>query len=274
MKLGFSEMTFPKFEPMEIPETSGHLANPQILYFVSVPDATDWMDVADYYKVFGKANLDIIAKKTKIVGILSYAQCPPFWSYLKNKTIDEFSLPLKVYDWSGPTYRNESGGTHGIERIEEFHRIEVLWVGIKHQVIETWRELTETLIEFFDKILDIEFRVAHVAPWWMAHAGKVAEKGTEEIGTHDFDAYLPYRGDRSQEWLEIQNCSSIGAKYPNAFNVKGRKQEIWSGCAGNSIERVICAFLAQKGFDTKNWPKEIKTRFEAEMKKIKPLKFV
>ena len=273
-KLDFNEMIFPKFEPFDIPETSGHISKPQILYFVSVPDSTDWTDVEDYYKIFGKANAEMIYHKTKLVGISSYAQCPPFWSYLRNKTVDESSLPLKIYDWSGPTYRNESGGTHGLDRLEEFRRVETLFVGTKPQVIEIWNKLKDKLVDFFDKVLDIEVKVARVAPWWMAHAGLVAEKGTIETGTYDFDAYLPYRGDRKQEWLEIQNCSSIGAKYPHAFNVKGRKEDIWSGCAGGGTERIICAFLAQKGFDTKNWPKEIRAQFEAEMKKIKPLKFV
>jgi seryl-tRNA synthetase len=146
-------------------------------------------------------------------------------------------------------------------------------VGTKPQIVKLWNDVKDILIEFYDKVLNIELRVARVAPWWMAHAGLIAEKGTVETGTYDFDAYLPYRGDRKQEWLEIQNASSVGTKYTGAFNVKGRKEDIWSGCTGASIERVICAFLAQKGFDTKNWPKEVRTLFEKRIKKAKPLKF-
>jgi seryl-tRNA synthetase len=276
--LGFTEMIFPKFELWSVPRRSGHAANvyPNA-YFVMTPKQSSdefWEDVSDYYKITGEIDKKGVMERVDSVGILSYAQCPPFWDFVEGTTLDETTLPLKVYDWSGPTYRNEAGGTHGLDRIEEFHRTETLWVGTKGHEIELWKKLADAYQTFFDTILDLEIKTARVAPWWMAHAGLAAEKGTLEVGTFDFDAYLPYRGDRKTEWLEIQNVSSNGQKYPKAFNVKGRKEELWSGCAGGSFERWIAAFLAQKGFDTKNWPNEVRERFEARMKAIKPLKFL
>lgn len=277
-KHGFSEMIFPKFEPWEVPSKSGHALNiyPNA-YFVMTPknaDAAFWEDVIDHFAVTGNVDKESIMKKVDSVGMMSFAQCPPFWRFLEGRTVDEATLPLKVFDWSGPTYRNESGGTHGLDRLEEFHRTETLWVGTKPQVIEIWRQVKDAFVKFYDGVLDIEFKVARVAPWWMAHAGLATEKGTDEIGTFDFDAYLPYRGSREEEWLEIQCHSSNGDKYPKAFTVKGRKEELWSGCAGSSFERIIAAFLAQKGLDTKNWPKDVKDLFENKMKQIKPLRFL
>lgn len=277
-KSGFSEMIFPKFEPWEVPSKSGHALNiyPNA-YFVMTPKDAKlefWEEVMDNFYITGNVDREGIMKRVDNVGMMSFAQCPPFWRFLEGRTVDEASLPLKVYDWSGPTYRNESGGTHGLDRLEEFHRTETLWFGTKEQTIKIWRELKDAFIKFYDEALDLEFKVARVAPWWMAHAGLVAEKGSEETGTFDFDAYLPYRGSREAEWLEIQNDSSNGDKYPKAFTVKGRKEELWSGCAGSSFERIVAAFLAQKGLDTKTWPKEIREMFEEKMKKIKPLKFL
>lgn len=275
--LGFYEMTFPKIEQWKIPARSGHAGSvyPNA-YFVSVPKNSSpefWEEVIDHYKITGEIDVETIVKKSENIGILSYAQCPPFWPFLEGKTIDEATLPLRVYDWSGPTYRNEAGGTHGLDRLEEFHRVETLWVGTKAQTIEMWKKLREAFTKFFDEVLDMEVKVARVSPWWMAHAGLKTEKGSEDVGTYDFDAYLPYRGTRSAEWLEIQNASSNGDKYPKAFTVKGRKEEIWSGCAGGSLERWVAAFIAQKGFDTKKWPKEVRELFEQKTKGIKPLRF-
>jgi seryl-tRNA synthetase len=205
---------------------------------------------------------------------MSYAQCPPFWPYLKNKVIDEETLPLLTYDWSGPTYRNESGGIHGLDRLEEFHRIETLFVGTKEQVIETWQKLKDAFRKFYDETLDLELNIIKVTPWWMAHAGVRTEQGNEEVGTYDFETYLPYRGDRSKEWLEVGNDSSNGDKYPTAWNVKSRTQDIlWSGCAGTSFERIIVSFLAQKGLDVKNWPKRVRGKYEEKIKNMKTLKF-
>ncbi len=274
--LKFFEMTFPKFEPWSIPSKSGHAQNiyPNA-YFVFVPkksDEKDWEEVMDNFKVTGKVDLEGIAKRAVSVGMLSYAQCPPFWPFLEGKILDEKTLPMKVYDWSGPTYRNEAGGTHGLDRVEEFHRTETLWVAEKKDAIKIWHDLKNAYVKLFDKVLDLEIRVARVAPWWMAHEGKASFKSTDEIGTFDFDAYLPYRGDRKEEWLEIQNDSCNGEKYPKAFTVKLRKAELWSGCAGGSFERWIAAFLAQKGLDPKGWPSAVRKKWEEKIKGFKTVR--
>ncbi len=276
--LGFYEMTFPKFEYWDIAKKSGHAKNvyPNA-YFVSVPKNASldtWQEVMDLYEITGDVPSEMVKERSNCVGIMSFAQCPPFWPYLKNKVIEPGSLPLLVYDWSGPTYRNESGGTHGLDRVEELHRIEMLFVGTKEQVLEQWRKIKEAVIKFYDQTLEMEMRVARVTPWWMAHAGVKNDQGTAEVGTFDFDVYLPYRGNREQEWLEVGNVSSNGDKYPAAWNVKDKSQKVlWSGCAGSSFERMLVAFLAQKGLDPKNWPKEVRERFEQRIKEIKPLIF-
>ena len=275
--LGYFEVIVPKFEPWEVPEKSGHAKNiyPNA-YFVSVPKVSSeefWEEVMDEYYITHKVPAQDVLAKSVCVGMLSYAQCPPFWPYLEKSIIDEESLPLLVYDWSGPTYRNEAGGTHGLDRVEEFHRIETLFIGTKEHVVRAWKDLTEAFGVFFDQVLDLEIRYARVTPWWMVHAGVQEEKTDRDIGTIDFDAYLPYRGDRSKEWLEIQNASSNGDKYPKAFQVKGRKADLWSGCAGGSFERWLAAFLAQKGLDPKNWPDVIRTRYLEKVRKMKTLKF-
>ncbi len=275
--LKFFEMTFPKFEPWSIPSKSGHAQNiyPNA-YFVFVPkksDEKDWEEVMDHFKVTGKVDTEGVAKRSVSVGMMSYAQCPAFWPFLEGKILEEKTLPMKIYDWSGPTYRNESGGTHGLDRVEEFHRTETLWVAEKKDAIKIWRELKDAYVKLFDKVLDMEIKVARVAPWWMAHEGKASFKSTDELGTFDFDAYLPYRGDRKTEWLEIQNNSCNGEKYPKAFTVKLRSSELWSGCAGGSFERWVAAFLAQKGLDSKNWPAAVRKKWEEKIKGFKTVKF-
>jgi seryl-tRNA synthetase len=278
--LGFAEMIFPKFEPWDVPKRSGHAKTfYSDVYFVSVPKVSDprvWEEEKDYFKVTGEVLVEGVARKTAPVGIMSYAQCPPFWQYLEGRVIKDESLPLKAFDWSGPTYRNEAGGTQGIARLEEFHRIETLWVGTPAQVGEIAGQLQEKFRLFFEKTLDLEMRENRVLPWWMAHehlqeeeketggAEPAAARGSAgNVSTIDFEAYLPYRGPRGKsEWLEIQNVSNNGEKYPKAFSVKRQKEDLWSGCAGGSFERYACAFLSQKGLDPKNWPVEVSKRFE------------
>ena len=99
-----------------------------------------------------------------------------------------------------------------------------------------------------------------VTPWFMAQEGLdgISEQG--EIGTIDYEAPLPYRGEGG-EWLEFQNVSVNGNKYPSGFNVKCQSgEELWSGCSGVGLERWASAFLAQKGLDPENWPEEFRKR--------------
>ncbi|MHC1624434.1 MAG: serine--tRNA ligase, partial [Methermicoccaceae archaeon] len=260
--LGYVEMIFPKLVPWEVWERSGHAKGvyPEI-YYVCQPKSRDpafWEDVMDYYKVTHEVPTDLISQKiSPPIGGLCYAQCPPFWMFLRGETIADSSLPVKVFDRSGTSHRYESGGIHGIERVDEFHRIEIVWMDYPEQVIEEQNKLHECYHHIFEDILELEWRKAWVTPWFMAQEGMVGLSGDNRVGTTDYEAYLPYRG-RDAEWLEFQNVSVNGEKYPKGFTVKSQSGEtLWSGCSGVGLERWASAFFAQKGLDIENWPEAI-----------------
>ncbi|WNY25392.1 serine--tRNA ligase [Methanolapillus millepedarum] len=270
--LGYNEMIFPKMIMWDIWKHSGHAKGiyPEI-YYVCPPKTRDpayWEDVMDYYKVTREVPVELI--KTKIgdpIGGMCYAQCPPCWGFFQGETIAKDSLPIRVFDRSGTSHRYESGGIHGIERVDEFHRIELVWLGTKEQVVETTQKLHERYMHIFNDILDLKWRKAWVTPWFMAQEGLAGIAADEVTGTTDYEAPLPYRG-KDGEWLEFQNVSINGEKYPEGFNVKCQTGEpLWSGCSGVGLERWTATFLAQHGLDPENWPEEFKKRF-GEMPKI------
>ncbi|WNY27584.1 serine--tRNA ligase [Methanolapillus ohkumae] len=270
--LGYNEMIFPKMVMWDIWKHSGHAKGiyPEI-YYVCPPKTRDpayWEDVMDYYKVTKEVPVELI--KTKIgdpIGGMCYAQCPPCWGFFQGETISKDSLPIAVFDRSGTSHRYESGGIHGIERVDEFHRIELVWIGTKEQVVETTQKLHERYMHIFNDILDLKWRKAWVTPWFMAQEGIAGIAADEVTGTTDYEAPLPYRG-KDGEWLEFQNVSINGDKYPSGFNVKCQTgEQLWSGCSGVGLERWTATFLAQHGLDPDNWPAEFKKRF-GEMPKI------
>ncbi|NLX50327.1 MAG: serine--tRNA ligase [Methanospirillum sp.] len=262
--LGFTEMIFPKLVPWEVWMKSGHAKGvyPEI-YYVSTPKTRDpayWEEVADHFKVTGEVPVNLIRDKVDgPIGGLCYAQCPSFWPFIGGTTLANDCLPARIFDRSGTSHRYESGGIHGIERVDEFHRIELLWIGTPEQTVETADLLHERYRHLFDEVLELEWRSARVTPWFMAQEGIIGGEGTSErIGTTDYEACLPYSGD----WLEFQNVSVNGDKYPRGFNVKVQSGgDLWSGCSGIGLERWTAAFLAQKGFDVDAWPAEIRRRF-------------
>ncbi|MFW9922978.1 MAG: serine--tRNA ligase [Candidatus Thorarchaeota archaeon] len=273
--LKFNNMIFPKLVPWEVWKKSGHLSGiyqggfeP---YFVCTPKTADsdyWEEIADYFRITLEIEPEKIMEKLRPpIGGLSYAQCPPFWPYLQGKTISDDSFPIFVYDWSGPTYRYESGSAYGFERVDELHRIETLYIGFPEQIKKVAQDLRSSFGKVIGDILELEYREAWVTPWWTSQEGgledeanaKVELENFDRIGTLDIELYLPYKGSRSEsKWLETQNISILGTKYTKSFTVKSQTgKELWSGCGGGSFERYISAFVAQKGTNPKNWPDKL-----------------
>jgi len=260
--LEYREMIFPKLDTWDVWKKSGHAQGvyPEI-YFVCPPKTRDpafWEEVMDYYKVTHEVPLDLVKEKIdNPIGGMCYAQCPTFWGFLQGTTLPSDQLPVKVFDRSGTSHRYESGGIHGIERVDEFHRIEIVWLGTKEQVLEEAERLKECYKKIFEEILELRWRMAWVTPWFMAQEGKTGLSEMQGAGTVDYEALLPYSGN----WIEFQNLSVNGEKYPKGFTVKSQKGDaLWSGCSGVGLERWASAFLAQNGLDPDNWPEAFRNR--------------
>jgi len=85
---------------------------------------------------------------------------------------------------------------------------------------------------------------------------------SEAFIASDYEGRLPYRQGTNEEWLEFQNVSINGTKYPKGFTVKLQNGEpLWSGCSGIGLERWTAVFIAQKGLDPEKWPKAMRELF-------------
>jgi len=257
--LGFKEIIQPMHVSFATWIKTGHLEGmPGEIYYICEPESREieeWEKFVDLLKITKQVDEKELLKNLKPpkTGVC-YAQCPNIYAALAGKTIAEESLPLLIFDHSTPSDRYEAGGKHGIERVDEFHRIEIVYIGTKEQLLDIREKLIERYKYVFNNILDLEWRMARVTPFYLQQAGIAGGEENEIKGTIDFEAYLPYRGDRSKEWLEIQNISIVGDKYIKAFNIKAQKSQLWSGCSGIGLERWMVAFLAQKGMEPENWP--------------------
>ncbi len=260
--LGFHEVVQPHHDSFDILLKTGHLAGlPGEFYYVSEPKTRDpaaWEKFTDLVKLTGEVPRDELERMvTGPTAISCYAQCPTVYWWLSGRTIATESLPLLVFDRSAVSNRYESGGRHGLERVDEFHRIEPVYVGTRDDLLALRERLLERYARVFNEILELEWRTAWVTPFYMQQSGEVGVEDADARvkGTIDFEAYLPYRGTREKsEWLEFQNLSIVGDKYTQAFAIKAQKGEIWSGCTGIGLERWLTAFLAQKGLDVDGWP--------------------
>jgi len=260
--LGFVEVVQPHHDSFEILLKTGHLEGlPGEFYYVAEPTTRDpvaWERFTDLVKITRHVPEDELRRLVAPPSAVScYAQCPTIYWWLSGRTIATASLPVRIFDRTAISNRYESGGRHGLERVDEFHRIEPVYLGTPEQLLALREEFRKRYAHVFNDVLELEWRTAWVTPFYMQQAGGVGvEDATSRIkGTIDYEAYLPYRGDRAtSEWLEFQNLSIVGDKYTKAFTIRAQKGELWSGCSGIGLERWLTTFLAQKGFDPKDWP--------------------
>ncbi len=264
--LGFQEIIESMMVPFDVWIDTGHMEGiPNEAYYISEPatrNPKEWEDIIDEIKITKDVPLEKLDEMTETpkAGVC-YAQCPVIYWSLRNETISDESLPLLLYENTVPSARYESGGRHGIERVDEFHRIEPVYIGTKEQLVDLKEELIDRYKHVFKNILDIEWRMAKVEPFYLQQAGGKHEEEETDLGTIDFEAYLPYRGEREKsEWLEFGNLS-IFRKYTETFNIKSQTGRLLSGCTGIGLERWATAFLAQKGLEPENWPEEFKDYF-------------
>jgi seryl-tRNA synthetase len=261
--LNFQEVIEPHHVPFDVWIKTGHMTgSPNEIYYVSEPVTRDpeaWEAFRDHVYITHEVDTEELSKLIARPNAgICYAQCPIIYWALSNTTIASKSLPLKIYDRSANSNRYESGGRHGIERVDEFHRIEPVYLGTPEQLTELRDQFIDRYKYVFNEILELEWRMSWVTPWYLQQAGQLGQDGEDGgklKGTIDFEAYMPYRGTRKEsEWLEFQNLSIIGDKFTRAFNIKPQKGELWSGCSGIGLERWTAAFLAQKSLEFENWP--------------------
>ena len=268
--LGFQEVIQSHLVPFDIWLRTGHIeGTPNEFYYVSEPKTRDisaWDEFRDLVYITRQVPQDKLSELLRAPNAgICYAQCPGMYWSLQGKVLAEESLPILIFDRAANSNRYESGGRHGIERVDEFHRLEPIYIGHPEQLVELREKFIERYKLVFNDILELDWRMAWVTPWYLEQSGQISEDDSDDNskikGTIDFEGYLPYRGSREDsEWLEYQNLSIIGDKFIQAFNIKSQRGELWSGCSGIGLERWTAVFLAQKGLNPSAWPEKFKRR--------------
>jgi len=274
LKLSFKPFLLPKLIPLAVmKKMPGYLDDiPEGMYYVCPPprEPKAFDEFKYELKLTGNISKQKLMKAIKEPEyVLAPAQCEPFWQFYSNKVLNADEFPFKYYDCSGWTYRWEGGGTEGIVRLQEFQRIELTYVGTPDQVVSIRDQIVEECIKVADKLLDMEWRVTAAIPFWAKEGEiKVDIHDSKNIPAYDIEIYLPYRGSRTDsEWLEVAGCFVHKTKFVESFKIheiKGRL--IWTGCTGLGVSRWVAAFLATHGFDSENWPKSVKEKFNKDYK--------
>jgi len=216
---GYSEMIFPKLDTWDVLEevrhcpesirrsTSSAQPRPAIRLLLGKRSWTTTRSPRGCSGA-GQEKIDVP------IGGMCYAQCPPS-GILQGMTLPNAELPIRVFDRSGTSHRYESGGHHGIERVDEFHRIEDRVAGnSRSRLWPKRKKLKERYKHIFEDILGAALAHGLGHAWFMAQEGKIRPgRRCPERGRSITKAVLPYNGN----WVEFQNLSVNGESIPRAF---------------------------------------------------------
>ncbi|KZX12936.1 serine--tRNA ligase [Methanobrevibacter curvatus] len=271
-KLDFQEALFPKLIPLDTMNKMKYLEGlPEGMYYCSAPkrDPEVFNRFKNEIAINREIPIDILEQGLKKPGyVMSAAQCEPFYEFLSHEVIDREDLPIKFYDKSGWTYRWESGGAKGMDRVHEFQRIELVWLGtpeqtnkIRDDTLELSHKLANDLeLEWYTEIGDDPFYL---------EGRKIESRNIEfpEVPKYEMRLKIP----DAEKGVAVVSANVHGTHFIQGFSIKEAHQDrIWTGCTGLGLTRWLFGFLAQKGFNKENWPKLILD----ELKEVKTPKIL
>lgn len=238
---GYHEIDIPKYTTLQVFKKSGHIRLPDLAYLVARVKGSAVPRLMEQGYVH-KSWSDL-QSAVKCVGVATIGQCEPLWAYLERQSLS-LTTPVKWYDISGYSLRNEGNAVHSLERLDTFLRIEAITLHRSETtLLETIDRHVMAMGQFLD-CLNLRYRVLRVSSWLPA-------KGFSAIKTIDFEAWLPQK----KTWLQIGNVSNNGQVFAHGFDVRvqggGRP---YSTCAGLGLTRLLYVFLCQRGLNKANWP--------------------
>jgi seryl-tRNA synthetase len=261
-KLEFYECMWPKLIPIPVMNKMRYLEGlPEGMYYCSAPRRDP--------EVFKKFKNELLIKKEVPIDrlkdglkdpsyVLAPAQCEPFYEFFSHEVLDEKELPIKLFDKSGWTYRWEAGGAKGLDRVHEFQRTELVWLGMPEQVEEI-RDATLEISQELANQMELEWYTEIGDDPFYLEGRKVEERGIEFPDIPKYEMRLVVPG--ADKGVAAVSANVHGTHFTEGFSIKEtHNHTLWTGCTGIGTTRWLFGFLAQKGFDEANWPTMVKER--------------
>lgn len=265
-KLGFSEALFPKLIPLEIMKKMRYLEGlPEGMYYVSPPkrDPKIYERFKKELAIRDDIPIQILKEGLKDPSyVLAPAQCEPFYQIFSHEMVDIDELPIKMFDRSGFTYRWEGGATKGLDRVNEFQRIEMVFLGTLDQV----KEIADDCLKAYMNVLDLMGLNWHVEvgddPFYLEGL-REEKRNIEYPDIPKFEIRVETVGG---ETISVGSVNIHGTHFVTGFSIRSPKP-VWTGCVGLGVSRWVAVFLSHYGFEMKRWPAIIRDRIN-ELPKV------
>jgi seryl-tRNA synthetase len=263
-KLGFEECMWPKLIPIPVMNKMRYLEGlPEGMYYCSAPrrDPELFEKFKNELTITKEVPIERLKDGLKDPSyVLAPAQCEPFYEFFSHEVVDEKDLPISLFDRSGWTYRWEAGGAKGLDRVHEFQRVELVWLGTPEQV-EKIRDATLEISQELADQMELEWYTEVGDDPFYLEGRKSEERGIEFPDVPKYEMRLVVPG--ADKGVAAVSANVHGTHFTEGFSIKEAHQKtLWTGCTGIGITRWLFGFLAQKGFDQENWPVDVRKRVE------------
>lgn len=242
----FEQIRIPKVTSLDTVRTSNHVAafGNQLHYVFTMtrqPEAFEGL--SHEVKVRGSVPARLFEALAP-VGVVTYGQCEALFPIFRRAHLNHRAFPLKLFDRSGPSMREQGNAVHGLSRLNQFHRIQAVWFQ-RQQHVPHFKQQIRSRIDALFQQWGLKYRWLDVKSWTGCCA--------PDLGTQDLQVYLPY----CDRWLQVLSFNSNGDLYLKKFDVRVDVPAT-SGCFGLGKDRLVHGLLSQKGFEPAAWPEILK----------------
>lgn len=186
---------------------------------------------------------------------LSPTVCHHLYESFENKTIEKTFLAMS----SSKCYRYESKSTLELERLKEFNMTELICIGSKNDVDQSFKSFKEFSVLFLDNLgLKSIFCSANDL-FFMENHAKLKSFQLASESKIEGKIYLPY----NNNWISSLSINMHNDHFGKSFNIKLKNiGNVNSCCLGFGLERIMLGLLSQYGHFLEKWPKKLKTFLE------------
>ncbi|MBD3351971.1 MAG: serine--tRNA ligase, partial [Candidatus Lokiarchaeota archaeon] len=260
-ELGFIECLFPKMIHTDVMMRMKYFEGlPEGMFYVSFPEREPelFQKFKAQLKIYNELPLDTLEEALNPpFAVLAPAQCEPFYQFFSKQILEKDALPIKFCDYSGYTYRNEGGGTGGLERVSEFQRIETVYLGTPEMV----EEIADKTQDAFTTVCDglgLEWFVEVGDDPFYLSGRKYDDKELQYPKIFKREIRVKTQKDES---ISIGSVNVHGTHFVDGFKIKNNFHgDLWTGCTGFGVSRMVFVFLLYNGLDPKKWPEVVKKR--------------
>ena len=186
--------------------------------------------------------------------LLAPAVCFHCYAWLHDSQLDGPRAITAV----GRCFRYESSNLTGLERLWDFTMREIIFLGPKDYVLSQRRKAIDEVVVILDEWgLTYDIKSATDPFFIEEYSAQVAFQSGFDL-KYEIQALLPYKG----KTFAVGSFNHHQDFFGRSFNIKTASGEpIHTGCAAFGLERLVLAFFAQHGLDSRNWPEAVTREF-------------